>query len=150
MIKSFKFLVIILMLQSCAYQPVHLNKNYNFKFVEISTDGDKQINNLIKGFLKSNTDGGKNYKIHLKTKKKREVVTSDTKGDPEIYKLEINLDYQVFKDGKQIIEDQISKQITYNSIKDKFELSQYENNIIKNLSNNISNDVLFAIEILNQ
>ena len=150
MIKSFKFLVIVLILQACAYQPVHLNKDYNFKFVEISTDGDKQINNLIRSFLTSNTNDGKNYKIKFKTLKKKEVVTSDTKGDPEIYKLIINLNYQIFMDGQKIIDDQISKQITYNSIKDKFELSQYENNIIKNLSSNISNDILFAVEILNQ
>ena len=51
---------------------------------------------------------------------------------------------------EQIIDDKISKQITYNSIKDKFELSQYENNVIKNLSNNISNDILFAVEVFNQ
>ncbi len=150
MIKSFKFLIIVLILQSCAYQPVHLNKNYNFKFVEINADGNKQINNFLKNSLTNNINGNKNYKLNLVTVKKREVVSSDTKGDPKIYKLIIELNYQVYEDEKQIIDDKISKQITYNSIKDKFELSQYENNVIKNLSNNISNDILFAVEVFNQ
>ena len=75
--------------------------------------------------------------------KKNKNVTSDTKGDPKIYKLIINLQYQVNHNGEKIIEDQIIKQTTYNSIKDKCELSQYENDLINNLSDNISEDMLF-------
>jgi hypothetical protein len=51
--------------------------------------------------------------------------------------------------GKKIIEDQIIKGTTYNNIKDKYELTQYENNVINNLSDNISRDILFAIKTLN-
>ena len=146
----FKFLAVIFLLQSCAYESVYLNKNYNFKFVEITSEGDVKINNSIKNFLKNNTNGYENYNLYFKTLKRKEIVTSDTKGDPKIYKLIINLEYQVDHDGKKIIEDQINKQITYNSIKDKYELSQYEDNLINNLSDSISQDILFGIKILNK
>ena len=86
----------------------------------------------------------------LKLLKRKEIVTSDTKGDPKIYKLIINLEYQVDHNGEKIIDDQINKQITYNSIKDKYELSQYEDNLINNLSDSISQDILFAIKTLNK
>ena len=146
----FKFFVIILLLQSCAYEPVYLNKNYNFKFEEITSDGDVKINNSIKKFLKNNTNGDENYNLYFKTLKRKEIMTSDTKGDPKIYKLIINLEYQVDHNGKKIIEDQINKKITYNSIKDKYELLQYENNLINNLSDSISQDILFGIKTLNK
>ncbi len=146
----FKFLTIIFLLQSCAYEPVYLNKNYNFKFLEITSEGDVKINNAIKNYLKNNTNGSENYNLYFKSLKRKEIVTSDTKGDPKIYKLIINLQYQVNHNGEKIIEDQIIKQTTYNSIKDKYELSQYENNLIKNLSDNISEDMLFAIKSLNK
>ena len=146
----FKFFAIILLLQSCAYEPVYLNKNYNFKFEKITSDGDVKINNSIKKFLKNNTNGDENYDLYFKTFKRKEIVTSDTKGDPKIYKLIINLEYQVDHNGKKIIKDQINKQITYNSIKDKYELSQYEDNLINNLSDSISQDILFGIKTLNK
>ena len=146
----FKFLAVIFLLQSCAYESVYLNKNYNFKFVEITSEGDVKINNSIKNFLKNNTNGYENYNLYFKSLKRKEIVTSDTKGDPKIYKLIINLEYQVDHNGKKIIEDQINKQITYNSIKDKYELSQYEDNLINNLSDSISQDILFGIKILNK
>ncbi len=145
----FKFFAIILLLQSCAYEPVYLNKNYNFKFLEIISDGDVKINNSIKNYLKNNTSGSENYNLYFKSLKRKEIVTSDTKGDPKIYKLIINLQYQVSLNGKKIIEDQIIKGTTYNNIKDKYELTQYENNVINNLSDNISRDILFAIKTLN-
>ena len=146
----FKFLAMIFLLQSCAYEPVYLNKNYNFKFLEIISDGDVKINNSIKNYLKNNTNGSENYNLYFKSLKRKEIVTSDTKGDPKIYKLIINLQYQVNHNGEKIIEDQIIKQTTYNSIKDKYELSQYENDLINNLSDNISEDMLFAIKSLNK
>ena len=146
----FKFLAVIFLLQSCAYESVYLNKNYNFKFVEITSEGDVKINNSIKNFLKNNTNGYENYNLYFKSLKRKEIVTSDTKGDPKIYKLIINLEYQVDHNGKKIIEDQINKQITYNSIKDKYELSQYEDNLINNLSDSISQDILFGIKTLNK
>ena len=146
----FKFLAVIFLLQSCAYESVYLNKNYNFKFVEITSEGDVKINNSIKNFLKNNTNGYENYNLYFKSLKRKEIVTSDTKGDPKIYKLIINLQYQVNHNGEKIIEDQIIKQTTYNSIKDKYELSQYENDLINNLSDNISEDMLFAIKSLNK
>ena len=145
----FKFLAMIFLLQSCAYDPVYLNKNYNFKFLEIISDGDVKINNSIKNYLKNNTNGSENYNLYFKSLKIKEIVTYDTKGDPKIYKIIINLQYQVSLNGKKIIEDQIIKGTTYNNIKDKYELTQYENNVINNLSDNISRDILFAIKTLN-
>ena len=146
----FKFLAIIFLLQSCSYEPIYLNKSYNFKFLEIISEGDVKINNAIKNYLKNNTNGSENYNLYFKSLKRKEIVTSDTKGDPKIYKLIINLQYQVNHNGEKIIEDQIVKQTTYNSIKDKYELSQYEDNLINNLSDSISKDILFGIKTLNK
>ena len=91
----------------------------------------------------------KKYKIYYKTTKIKETVSSDTKGDPKIFKIKINLEYIVYEEGKEVFKDNIIKQISYDSIDDKYELSQYEENILNNLSNNISEDILFSIKLLN-
>ena len=148
--KFFKFLMLILILQACTYEPIYINKNYNFRFSNINLLGNEQINKKIKNFLIYNASGDKSYSINLETSKKREIVTSDSKGDPKIYKIIINLKFQLYQNEKEIKKDQISKQVTYKSIKDKFELSQYENNIINNLSDNISKEILLAVKIISQ
>ena len=75
-------------------------------------------------------------------------MSSDIQGDPKIFKIKVNLEYELFNNDEKILEDTIIKQISYNSIDDKYELSQYENNILKNLSKNISDEILFSIKLL--
>ena len=57
----------------------------------------------------------------------------------------INLNFIVFKDNKEILKDKIKKQITYNNINDKFELDKYEENIIENISKSLADEILISI-----
>ena len=50
---------------------------------------------------------------------------------------------------KTILGNEIKKQITYNNINDKFELLEYEKNIIKTLSESISSEIVVSITTLN-
>ena len=76
----------------------------------------------------------KKYKINLYSTKDKQIVSSDSKGDPKNYKLQIKVDYKVLLNKKNIYENTAIKQATYNNITDKYELSQYENNITEILS----------------
>ena len=82
------------------------------------------------------------------SEKNIQTVSSDSKGDPKIYKLQIKVDYNVLLDEKNIYENTVTKQATYNNITDKYELLQYENNITKSLSKNIAEELLFSIKTL--
>ena len=147
--KFFKLLIIIFFLKSCSYEPIHLKKNFNFQFAKISFEGEKKINETIKRKLQSNTKGEIKYDLFFKSKKNKEIIKSDTKGDPKIFKIIISVEYKVFKNGEQILQNKSVKQSTYNSINDKYELTQYVNNILRSLSDNISNEILFSIKVLN-
>ena len=149
MIKFFKLLILMIMFFGCSYVPVHINKDFNFQIIEINFEGEKFINEIIRNKLEINETGEKKYRIYYKTTKIKEIVSSDTKGDPKIFKLKINLEYIVYDEDKKVFENNIIKQISYDSIDDKYELSQYEENILKNLSNKISEDILFSIKLLN-
>ena len=52
-------------------------------------------------------------------------------------------------DNKKILNSTIVKQEVYDNKSDKFELSQDEENILLNLSEELSNDLLMAIVLLN-
>ena len=55
------------------------------------------------------------------------------------------MNYIVFKNDKEIINDEIKKQVTYNNIDDKFELNKYEESIINNISESLSDEMLISI-----
>jgi len=148
--KVLKILILLFTLQGCSFEPILINKNFDFRFENINSSGDEKINEIIKNNLLSRTSGNKNYKINLNSKKNIQTVSSDSKGDPKIYKLQIKVDYNVLLDEKNIYENTVIKQATYNNITDKYELLQYENNIIKSLSENIAEELLFSIKTLGQ
>ena len=150
MIKFFKFLTLLIIISGCSYIPLHSNKNFDFEIIDINFEGDKTINEIVMNNLKKKTTGDNKYSIYYKTSKIKETVSSDLKGDPKIFKLKINLYFKLYQDGKNIFENTLIKQTSYNSINDKYELSQYESNILKNLSNNISDEILFSIKLLNK
>ena len=145
-----KIFFAFLMLSGCAYEPVLLKKNYDFYFADIKSEGEKQINQIIKQKLTENTniESINNYQIFFESKLSKDIVASNKKGDPTIYKININLNYNLKKDNKIIFENEISKQSTYNNIDDKFELSKYEEKIIDNLSQSFAEDVLISIATL--
>jgi len=148
--KVIKILILLFTLQGCSFEPILTNKNFDFRFENISSSGDEKINEIIKNNLLSRTNGNKNYKINLNSEKNIQIVSSDSKGDPKIYKLQIKVDYNVLLNEKNIYENTVTKQATYNNITDKYELLQYENNITKSLSKNIAEELLFSIKTLGQ
>tara|TARA_B100001989_G_scaffold236669_1_gene198764 strand:+ start:2049 stop:2507 length:459 start_codon:yes stop_codon:yes gene_type:complete len=147
MIKSIKIFFTFCLLYGCTYEPILLNKNFNFNFVDINSEGDQQINNLIKNRLSNNTkkNSDQNFEIYFLSKKVREVVTSNTQGDPAIFKIIIKLKYKISQNNKEVLANLLSKQVTYNNIDDKFELLKYEENIIKSLSEKFADDILMSV-----
>ena len=141
-----KYLFLLLFIfNACSYEPILSKKKYNFNFTEVETTGNKFINKIIQENLLSKSQGNRNVKINLKSNKDKKVISSNKKGDPVNFKIKINVDYIVYENNMEIIKDNIFKEVTYNNINDKFELSQYEDNTVINLSNNISDDILTSL-----
>ena len=46
-IKNYTVLFFLLLLSSCAYEPILNNKNYNFSIVVEKIDGDQKLNSKI-------------------------------------------------------------------------------------------------------
>ena len=143
-----KFILLIFsifILNACSYEPILLKKNYDFKFNKIEFSGDKTVNEIIKNRISRLSSGNKKYNIYYESKIEKTVVSSNRKGDPTIFNLNIDLEYKIIDQNKIIIENKISKQSTYNDIKDKFELSNYEINSIKNLAKRIGDEIMMSL-----
>ncbi len=152
MSRLIKLFFALFVLSGCAYEPVLIKKNYNFYFTEMESEGQKEINKVIKQTFTENTkkESVNNYQIFFSSKLSKDIVASTKKGDPKIYKINISLNYKLKKDGSTIFENEILKLATFNNIDDKFELLKYEENIIENLSKKFAEDILISVATLSK
>tara|TARA_Y100001970_G_C13588418_1_gene534276 strand:+ start:24 stop:482 length:459 start_codon:yes stop_codon:yes gene_type:complete len=137
-------------LSSCDYKPILSYKNYKFSINVDKITGDEKVNSIITNNLNNLKGNEKEFYVTLSSKKEKNIISKDSKGDPSIFELIINVNYNVKLNGEIIIENNILRKTTYNNISDKFELENYEKNMIDNLSRNISDRIVFSISEINE
>ena len=135
----------LLALLGCEYKPVLSKKNYKFSINVKEISGDEKINSIIINNFNSLKGDEKEYYINLSSKKEKKIISKDSKGDPSIFEIKINVNYVVKKDEEILISNKINKKTTYNNITDKFELENYEKTIINNLVSEISDNIMLSI-----
>ena len=142
---KFSVIVIFFFISSCAYEPILSKKNYNFEFKNISYEGNKKINKIIRNELVNKNSSEKKYDIFFQTSKEKITVALDT-----IFKITISLNYEIIKDGEKILSNTLKKHVTYNNLDDKFELSQKEEDILFYLSENLTDEILNSVLVLDK
>ena len=150
-ILNYILILFLFTLLSCDYKPILSKKeNYKFSIYVNEGNGDEKVNSIIINNFKSLQDNTKKYNLNLSSKKEKNIISKDSKGDPSIFELVIDVNYKVKEDGKVLIGNQIIRKTTYNNISDKFELDSYEKIIINNLSKNISDKIIFDISEIHE
>ena len=151
-IKTITFFFII-GLSACSYKPIFSEQNYGFEIEKIILNGEKDINRIINSKLKSIKSDGKikkeKYTLVIQSKKNREIVSKDSKGDPLKFKMVISIEYKLSKKGNLILSNKIEKDNVYNNDSDKFELEQTEDIILEKLTGIISDSLISSIINLN-
>ena len=147
MTKILLIFFITVFVSGCSYEPIMTAKNYDFKLKKIESETNSEINKIIKNNLlkKSNDISEREYEIYFLSSKEKETVSTNEKGDPTIFRIRIFVKYSLISKNKQIFTNSLDKQVTYNNIDDKFELLKYEENIMQNLLENISSEILMSI-----
>ena len=149
-ILNYIFLFFLFVLFSCTYEPILNKKNYQFSININKKSGDEEINSIIINNFPFQKENETKYDLTLISKKEKNIISKDSRGDPAIFELIINVKYNIKKDEKIIIENKLIEKNTYNNIADKFELKNYEKNIINNLAIRISNIIMSSIRNINQ
>ena len=142
--------IFLILLLSCAYEPILKKENYQFSININNAEGNKQINSNIVNKLNYLNENKNKYDLNINSNIKKNIISKDSKGDPSIFEMIINVEFVVEKQQEIIIQRNIIKKTTYNNISDKFELENYEKTIIKNLSESISNNILSSISEINE
>ena len=143
------FLFSVLLISSCSYEPIFSKKNYNIKLEKISFSGEKEINRIIENQLNliksSKYDNSKIYSMNIYSELNKNIISKNSKGDPEKFEFVIEVTYEVIQGGNVILERELEKKYIYNNDSDKFKLKQSEKIILDNLTKNMSNIIISSI-----
>ena len=149
-ITNYILILSLLFLSNCGYETVLNNKDYQFSINVNKIEGDPKINSQIINNFNKLRENEKKYNLTLTSNKERAIISKDSKGDPSIFELKIEINYIVKKEGETLISNKINKKTTYNNITDKFELESYEKTIINNLVSEITDNIMLSISKISQ
>ena len=148
-LKSVNLILMFLFLISCGYSPLYKDlSNINFSITLNEINGNRTINNLIKSNLNNYNvnNAQKNYSIDINTKYIKDIIAKDTTGAATEYKLTVDTSFKVNSNDYEK-EFLFQESFNMNSISDKLEEQDYEENIQSNLVNIITKKLILQLSI---
>ncbi len=144
-----KILILVLFfLSNCGYQPLYSKKeSYKLTTKELELIGDTKINKKIIDALsiKISDERFLNKKIILENNKSIVETSKNKQGQPDSYKMIIYFKLSIIDKENNLNEKIINEEFSYKNKDNKFDLSEYEINLERDLINNIINKLsIFA------
>ena len=143
-----KYLFIILLLfNQCDYKPIYSQNNQNFG-IKIIEFNQNRSNKILATRLKDYSYKKNNlflYELKLLTSENKLILSKDTKGDPLLLGLKINLKIEVYEKDKLITKKEYNEQFNYQNLSKKFELNSYESEIRLNIYDKMISKILIDL-----
>ena len=144
MIKFAKHFIICLFLVSCGFQSIYVSDKSDFSFNKSNALGDIKISkDIIKNLDGLKKDDGE-YEIIIETTFKKDISSKNKKGDPEVFDMSLDINLTLKKDNN-ILKNRFREKLSYNNLKSKFELKQYEDDLKSNLVEVVTQDILIYL-----
>ena len=139
------FLILnFIFLSSCGYKALNNLYDQNFRIINSEFSGNKKINRkLERNFAKFNdiTNASRLFAIKINSELIRSVTSKDSAGKEASYSIEIIVTAKVYENSERISSSSFEKKTNYNNLNSQFELKQYENVLINNLTDQIIIDL---------
>ena len=139
---NFSFLLIYLLLNGCGFKPILIGAEYDFSIKVEKSSGNEEVNSKIENKLQSLSGIKRTFKVSLDSNETKNILSKDSKGDPTILEIVINLSYVITENSKVLTSRTLTQRSTYNNISDKFELSKSEEILRENLIENLVSDII--------
>ena len=146
--KIITFFCLLFITAGCGYNSIYSsNQNYAFNITNFELSGDRKINLRIKNNLEniSNYKSPNEYILKIKATKDKTAATKDSKGDTKIYNLIVSVEVKVFVDEKLLNKKIFKETFNYSNNSNKYELKQYEKNILNNLNDKIIDNIIIYL-----
>ena len=143
-----KYLFIILLLfPQCDYKPIYSQNNQNFG-IKIIEFNENRSNKILATRLKNYSYKKNNlflYELKLLTSENKLILSKETKGDPLLLGLKINLKIEVYEKEKLVTKKEYNEQFNYQNLSKKFELNSYESEIRLNIYDKMISKILIDL-----
>ena len=137
----------LLFFTQCDYKPIYSQNNQKFG-IKITEFNENRSNKILATRLKNYSYKKDNiflYELKLLTSENKLILSKDTKGDPLLLGLKINLKIEVYEENKMISKKEYNEQFNYQNLNKKFELNSYENQIRSNIYNKMISKILIDL-----
>tara|TARA_B100001540_G_C15639143_1_gene565771 strand:+ start:278 stop:742 length:465 start_codon:yes stop_codon:yes gene_type:complete len=151
MIKKYKNIIVIiflLLLTSCGYTPILNSEKTNFYINDLNFEGERKINNYISKNLKKYQrieTTTKKYDIKIISYYEKKVVNKDDSGNPKNYNIKVTSNVNFVLNGKDQINKIFERNTSFSAQDKKISEKKLELRNKKNLSNLISEDIIFFL-----
>ncbi|MDA7824151.1 hypothetical protein N9A23_01375 [Candidatus Pelagibacter sp.] len=139
--------IILLLLNQCDYKPIYSQNNQNFG-IKIIEFNENKSNKILATRLKNYSYKKNNlflYELKLLTSENKIILSKDTKGNPLLLSLKINLKIEVYKKDKLVTKKEYNEQFNYQNLSKKFELNSYESEIRLNIYDRMISKILIDL-----
>ena len=142
----------IFLLFGCGYQPIFSKKKINqandFSIEKIEFNGTNKLNQYLKNNLQKylkNEDRTRKLNLKINNDITKDDSSKDKQGNAQIFSMEIIFDLEVVENNIIVGKRKFNKTFEYNNQSNKFNLTQYENNLKKSLVSEISKDIVLYL-----
>ena len=145
--KKYYLFIILLFFTQCEYKPIYSKNNQNFG-IRIIEFNENRSNKILATRLKNYSYKKNNlflYELKLLTSENKLILSKDTKGDPLLLGLKINLKIEVYEKNKLITKKEYNEQFNYQNLSKKFELNSYESEIRSNIYDKMISKILIDL-----
>ena len=149
MLKNIFLITFLFFINSCGYTSVYKNsENQDFQITVSKTQGDRELNNLIKNEINlySNKNSINKFDIVLNTNYEKLVLAKNVNGKITDYKLSANSSITIYF-NEMSYKKNFSEAINIKNQTNTFEQNLYEKNILRNFASSIREKLL--LEIIN-
>ena len=151
-----KKIIIILLstlyLTSCGFTPIYSKKNLDFQINNIQFEGDREIKAILLSNLsvyKTKKKDKYNYDLNIKSEKKVEIASKNTKGEATLYKININTTVEFFLDDKLLLTKHYNNSSIYKSEKKIIKMKEVEYRNLSNLSSKLAGEIILTLSLTN-
>lgn len=141
-------IILSVVLANCGFKPIYSSKKSTFQIIEIINKNENKNSFLIENTILSlsNKEALKKLKLEINYDQSLTTILKDSKGDPSKKKISVIVNLKIKNEKDNFMTNKnFSEEFSYDVQSDKFDMSQYEDNIINNLNNKISNDIIFLL-----
>ncbi len=141
-------LFLLLASTSCGYIPLNNSEKISFYINEISFSGDRKVNNFILNNLKKYNnfkEDSKKYDLIISSKYEKKISNKDSSGNAKNYNIIIETKIDVTINDGSSVSKSFRRDILLEAKSKKIEEKELENKHKKDLSNLLSQDIIFFL-----